>query len=238
MTNVDVVIVSWAKNDNLHKVTKTGINSLFNSESDIKFHVYVVESNPLVIYDEYNNNDKGHTCQTIHPEDKSFGYHKYLNLGRKQGDSKYVVLCNNDLTYESGWASKIVQQMEDKPFILSASPWCPQTQGDNSRYEDKQVFYGHTVRGELAGWCIFQKREIYETIGDLDEEFTCWYCDNDYGMTLLSKGVIHALVVGSVVNHHENQIGKTIGSFEDDTIRDITFLQGHKFEKKWRAVKA
>jgi|LakMenEpi03Aug12_release.lakeMendotaPanAssembly.Ray.scaffolds.fasta_scaffold375415_2 GT2 family glycosyltransferase len=238
MTNVDVVIVSWAKNDNLHQVTKKGIDSLLKSESNIRFHIYVVESNPDTKYDEYNQNEFGHTCRTIHPEDKTFGYHKYLNLGRKQGDSKYVVLCNNDLTYESEWASKIVEQMEQKPYILSASPWCPQTQGANTQVLDKKIFFGHNVRGELAGWCIFQKREIYETIGDLDEEFTCWYCDNDYGMTLLSKGIIHALVVESVVNHHEKTIGKTIESYEGDKIRDITVLQGHKFEKKWRKVQA
>jgi len=232
MKNVDVVIISWAKDEELRSITKNGLDTLFDSSNDIAFHAYIVESNRDVNYDEYNQIKWMHSTTTIYPEDTSFGYHKYLNIGRKAGHSEYVVLCNNDLTYEKGWADKIIEAMESKPSIMSASPWCPQTQGSNQNVSGL-VFNGYRVRGELAGWCIFQKRSIYELIGDLDEQFTHWYCDNDYGMTLQTKGITHSLVTDSVVNHHDKILGKTHEIFDNEYQRNTTVLQAEKFESKW-----
>ena len=49
-----------------------------------------------------------------------------LNLGIKAGKSQYVVLCNNDLTFEKNWASIIINAMQLDKDLLSASPFCPQ----------------------------------------------------------------------------------------------------------------
>lgn len=222
MRNVDVVIISWAKNDELKNVTKNGLDTLFNSASgDVSFHAYVVESNPDVNYDEYNQNKWMHSCRTIHPEDKTFGYHKYLNIGVGEGSSEYVVLCNSDLTYEKDWASHIINEMEKDPYILSASPWCPQTQGSNSNVKD-MVFKGYRIRAELAGWCIFQQRVIYDLIGKLDEDITFWYSDNIYADELEARKIKHCLVCSSVVNHHDGNIGKTGESLDGETMLKYT----------------
>jgi hypothetical protein len=54
MKNVDVVIISWAKNDELLKVTTDGLDSLFQSDlDDIAFHAYVVESNYESLYEHH-----------------------------------------------------------------------------------------------------------------------------------------------------------------------------------------
>ena len=52
MKHVDVVIISWAKDDALLQVTKDGLNSLFKSEDDIAFHAYIIESNKDIRYEE------------------------------------------------------------------------------------------------------------------------------------------------------------------------------------------
>lgn len=233
MKNVDVVIISWAKNEELLQVTRNGLDSLFKSEpnDDVTFHAYIVESNPDVNYDEYNRTYRRHTCTTIHPN-QEFGYHKFLNIGRRAGNSPYVVLCNSDLTYENGWSSEIIRVMEFFPDILSASPWCPQTQGSNQEHIGK-IYEGHRVRGELAGWCIFQQRKIYEQIGELDERFKFWYCDNDYSMDLQSKKIRHVLVPSSVVNHHEKNLGKTGETLNQQEQYNITMAQAEVFEQKW-----
>jgi hypothetical protein len=222
MKNVDVVIISWAKDDYLKDVTKKGLDSLFQSESEeIAFHAYVIESNPLVDYNEYQNIGERHTCTTIHPEDKIFGYNKYLNIGVNQGKSEYVALCNNDLVYEKNWASEIIKVMDEFPDLLSASPWCPQTQGDNKNHEGK-TYIGYRIRVEVAGWCIFQNREIYQIIEKLDESLTFWYSDNIYSDEIRIRGIKHGLVANSLVNHHENNIGKTCQTLESETIRSYT----------------
>jgi GT2 family glycosyltransferase len=139
------------------------------------------------------------------------------------------------LTYEKGWASSITEVMETYPDILSASPWCPQTQGDNSPHV-RNVYEGHRVRGELSGWCIFQQRKIYDIIGELDERFRFWYCDNDYSMELQTKGIRHVLIPSSVVNHHENNLGKTGVTLTPEEQYNITSAQENIFKEKWEKL--
>ena len=232
MKHVDVIIISWAKDDSLLQVTRDGLDSLFKSDSeDIQFHAYIVESNSDVNYDHFNRTYKRHTATTIHPI-VPFGYHRYLNIGRKEGVSPYVVLCNSDLTYEKNWASKIIEVMDANPKFLSASPWCPQTQGDN-RPHAGNIFEGYEVRGELAGWCIFQQRKIYDILGELDEQFTFWYCDNDYAMELQKNGISHCLVADSIVNHHDDYLGNTGSTLTAEQQHEITYAQTEIFQKKW-----
>jgi choline kinase len=159
MKHIDVVIISWAKNEELVQVTKDGLNSLFENDKGITYHVYIVESNKDIKYENMEEYQRKwmHTIETIYT-DETFGYNKYLNIGRRLGKSPYVALCNSDLIYEEDWATKIIEQMEVHD-ALSSSPWCPQTQGPNTTHLHN-VYQGHRVRGELAGWCIVQKREI------------------------------------------------------------------------------
>lgn len=231
MKNVDVVIISWARNEELRKITKDGLDTLFESESEIAFHAYIVETNPDVNYNEYNEFKWMHSCTTIHPNSE-FGYHKFLNIGRRAGSSPYVVLCNSDLTYEKGWATEIIKVMEELPKFQSASPWCPQTQGSNETHKEN-VYEGYRVRGELAGWCIFQQRSIYDTINELDERFEFWYCDNDYAIQLHAAGISHGLVANSVVNHHGESLGKTGKTLTSNEQEKITTCQSAIFTKKY-----
>lgn len=233
MKNVDVVLISWAKDEKLKKVTIDAINSLITENSEVIYHIYIVESNHSVRYEDISNeiNILNHTINTIHP-DVPFGYHRYLNIGRKAGNSKYVCLCNNDLIFDKDWAKHIISLMEANPTILSASPWCPQTQGDNKEYM-QNVYIGYRVRGEIAGWCIFQQRKIHEVIGDLDERFEFWYADNDYSMTLQKHNVRHALVPASVVHHHQSDIGKTGETLDNNKKKEYTADQQKVYLEKW-----
>ena len=235
MKHVDVVIISWARNEELLKVTKDGLDSLFRSDSkDVAFHAYVIESNPEINYKEYDEKSWMHSCTTIHPE-VPFGYHRYLNIGRRAGNSPYVVLCNSDLTYEKNWAMNIINVMNSYPQILSASPWCPQTQGSNKDHISN-IYQGYRIRGELAGWCIFQQRKIYDIIGELDEDFIFWFCDNDYALDLMTKKIGHCLVPSSVVNHHDGNLGKTGKTLTPEQQNEITNVQETVFSKKWEKL--
>src|SRR5262249_32908840 len=206
-------------------VTKEGLDTLFASEDGgVAFHAYIVESNPLVNYDEYNKISHVHSSTTIRPTGE-FGYHRYLNLGRKAGHSPYVALCNSDLTFEKGWASEIIKGLDQHPGALSASPWCRLTLGDNAPHIGK-TYPGYRIRQEVAGWCIVQQRRIHDIIGDLDERFKFWYCDDDYALELKTRGVVHILVPSSVVNHHNYaRVGKTAGTLSSQEQDEITFAQ-------------
>lgn len=227
MTEVDIIIISFAKTKELKIITERGLQSLLESD-DVKFNVFVVESNKEVNYDEYVN------TKTIYT-DEPFGYNKYLNIGVAQGSAPFVCLCNSDLTYEKGWATEIILQMGLNPEIMSASPFCPQTQNIND-WNKSEVYEGTTIRRELAGWAIFIRRKLFNDIENLfDERFVFWYADNDYGMTLKKHGIIHVLVPTSVVNHHDKNLGKT-GDFvlTQEEKNNYTAGQYKVFQDKWK----
>lgn len=76
---IDIVIISWAKDDVLFKLTCSTLDTLFASEdpSEVKFNVFVVETNRDVVYDYPST-------KTLYPE-PPYGYNKYCNFGRKAG---------------------------------------------------------------------------------------------------------------------------------------------------------
>ena len=222
---VDMVILSWAKDDALKEITERGIRSCIESDPSVQFNFYVVESNPSVAYD----------VTTIHPE-TDFGYHKFMNIGVREGDAKYVCLCNNDLTYETGWATEIINVMESQPYIQSASPWCPQTQGSNEEHKDK-LYAGYGVRNEVAGWCIFQQRSIYEHIGELCEDVEFWFSDNLYAEQIKLNKIPHVLVANSVVNHHDGILGKTASTIDEETKQKYMMGQEEKYKQSITKLK-
>ena len=234
MGKVDIVIVSYAKDDYCKNLTENCIKSLFHSEDDKDlFNVIVVESEPGVKWEE-----KFTQNVTTYEAPLPYGYHKFLNFGRKKGNSEWVALCNNDLQFTINWFSKILKANKENPDVISFSPICPMTQTLYGINPHTGIHLGYEIRKQISGWCIVHKREIYEKTGDLDERFYHWFCDNDYAMTLQEVGLKHALVTDSIVIHHEKNIGKTTERVVEtnDEMYRLTMGSQSIFQKKWEKI--
>lgn len=226
---IDIVILSYSANQDLYNETKKCLDSLFSSEENSQdlFKVYVLESQEGISWNDYPN------TKTVDPP-KPYGYHKYMNFGRKLGSNEYVCLCNNDLIFKNGWASEILKFAKDNPDFYSFSPLCPKTQPLYGIRENSGSYIGYEIRKHVSGWCIFQRRDIYEIIGDLDERFTHWFSDNDYSLTLKVNGLKHCLVSSSVVEHHDKNIGKTGPAvLSQNEMYQATMGSQEIFIKKW-----
>lgn len=219
---MDIVIISDARSEALHRLTLQGLRSLYTSEPDIRFNTVVVESNKEITYDMPH-------VQTVHPE-VPFGYHRYLNLGRKMGHAEFVCLCNNDLLFHPGWCKALISEMEKDRHLLSTSPYCQRTFTKYNIMPRTGLHHGYTVRRQVAGWCIFQRRNIYDIIGDLDEQFTFWFADNDYAETLRHHRVKHALVTNALVTH---EASTTLNILPGEERLALTRLQEALFKQKW-----
>lgn len=225
---IDVVIISFAKSPEFKKLTMDTVDTLFSSDRQIQFKVYIVESNKDEEYLEYKTRDN---IEIIYPSVK-FGYHRYLNIGIAAGTNPYVCLCNNDLLFRTNWATHILKAMRKDPKLLSTSPFSNKPHRTIFKLSaDNLVDYGYIVRRHVAGWCIFQKREIYQKIGKLDERFEFWYADNDYAESIKRKGIKHALVRNSVVDHIESA---TLNSINKADQLKLTRQQLKIFENKWK----
>jgi len=222
-TNIDIIILSYSKTEYLKDLTIQCISTLLASEdpNKIHFNVLVMESNKELKPYQFENST------TIYPDEK-FGFHKYLNIGIKMTTSPYVCLCNNDLIFHKNWASEIVKAMDNDPAMLSATPYCPNFHKKEGFPENAPPFQGYF--GVLIGWCIFVKREIFDTIGMLDENFVFWYCDYDFSNTLEKYKVKNCLISTSFVTH--------LGSESIDTVdkkqhKKLTQLPRMYFSYKW-----
>jgi GT2 family glycosyltransferase len=225
---IDIIILSYAKTEELKQTTFNCIESLASSEDvrEIVFETLVIESNKQMQLYQYPG------TKTIYP-DTAFGYNRYMNIGIGMTHNFYVCLCNNDLIFHHGWASEILKTFHRYPKIESANPYSELfnydtriRNGDNVILRDKNL----NVNGILMGWCIFVKRSIFDKIGLLDEQFTFWYADNDYDMTLRKHRIKHALVKSSSVTHLACQSHDLLL----DRKEELTTGQEAIFKNKWR----
>jgi GT2 family glycosyltransferase len=222
-TEIDIIILSFAKNEKLKSITEQCISSLIASENkeEIKFNVVVIESQKEMEPFQYPN------TKTIYPEE-GFGYHRYMNIGIEMTFSKYVCLCNNDLRFHKGWASEILKAFHKYYDLSSASPFCSLHHPKMGFEENNGLYTGYRSRYEVAGWCLFLKRDVLRLTGKLDENYQFWCADNDYANTLAALKLRHALVSSSVVDHLDSC---TLDSQAEETA--IASSEFFYLEKKW-----
>lgn len=226
MTDIDVIILSAARTPELKRTTEDALESLLTSEDPdtVRFHLIVIESCPEAAMTGYNG------AQTMTPSEP-FGYHRYMNIGIRAGNAPFVCMCNNDLVFHHGWATEILKALAQDPNLMSASPYCGYFHGSVLPSPSEAVITGYQNGIHVAGWCLFARRSVFQTIGALDERFIFWFCDDDYRLTLKEHGLAHALVTTSRVDH----LGSRTLNAEQDSGRKnrITRRQALLFHYKW-----
>lgn len=224
-TEVDIIILSYAQNAALQAITEACINSLIESEDPvkIKFNIIVIESQKESAPFQYK-----HT-KTIYPEGE-FAYNKFLNIGIEMTSSKYICLCNNDLIFHRSWATEILKSYNKYYDLSSASPACSIHHPKMGFELNNGDYSGYRSRYEVAGWCLFLKRDVFRIIGKLDENYKFWCADNDYSNMLSVSRLKHALISSSIVDHLD---GATLNSQMEERQKELTASEFFYFEKKW-----
>ncbi len=220
---IDVIILSYAKNTYLKGLTEQTITTLIQSEDPkkIEFHILVIESEKSLYPFQFEHS------KTIYPKEK-FGFNKYLNIGLSITNNKFVCLCNNDLIFYQNWASEILAAMEQDDTILSANPYCLNYHQTKGFTPDTLPIEGYS--GAFTGWCFFVKRTIFNIIGKLDEKLIFWYCDNDYLQLLLKYKIKNVLVPTSFIRHLGSESLKDI---DQKKYNKLTLLPQIYYNYKW-----
>ena len=226
--NIDIIILSYSKNDELKALTQQTIDTLLLSERPEKLHfeILVIESEKKISPFQFKGS------KTIYPKEP-FGFHRYLNIGINQSNNEYICLCNNDLIFGDNWASELIKYFDYYPQLMSANPICPNFEPTKKIINSKNMVWANKnniFEGVLTGWCIFVRRSIFDKIGLLDERFEFWYADRDYGKTLLKHGVKHALIPSAIVEHLGSKSHKAIN---ENVYNHYTLTQHQIFLNKW-----
>lgn len=221
---VDVICLTKTSNRDLWVITDTAIDMLHDSEKNYQFKVHLVESENQP-YSNYKN-----ITNYIKPNE-SFNYNRFINLCKPYLTSDWVLIINNDIRFERGWFSKIVEVHSRRQDIESFSPKCPILYSKYYRGHfvgtDEEYHENYKVSEFLSGWCYVMKKRVFDIVYPWDEQFDLYYQDNDYAEKIKSLGIKHALVRDSIVSHLGSQtIDKKFNKakFEEDEL---------KFRKKW-----
>jgi hypothetical protein len=223
---VDVIILTNSDVNSFY--CHRTIHTLLNSETEIEFNIIVVESgtNHEHIY-------KG-LCNTyLHPNEK-FNYNRFLNFGSKYCKGEWVVISNDDVSYELEWFSQILKVHHQRPDIKSFSPrdplffmafWANTFISREHTYQES-----YQVSKFLMGWCLIIKMDAFKEICPFDELFDMYYQDNDYAETIKSKGIKHALVKNSIVSHYNTLNIRVL----EVTAKPKMEEDEQKFRNKWK----
>jgi len=222
---IDIIILSYAQTEELKQTTINCVNSLVNSENSeiINFNTIVIESEKSLSPYQYLH------CKTIYT-DLKFGYHRYMNFGISLSSSPFICLCNNDLIFHENWASEILKPFHQFVDVLSASPVCSNHHTKMGFKLNDGLKLGYRIGFEVAGWCLFVKRDIFRLIGKLDENYSFWFSDDDYANTLYVLNITHVLVTSSIVDH---LYSKTLFLQTEERQVELTEKEEFYFGKKW-----
>ena len=220
MKNIDIVILSYAKDEKLKKVTEYCINTLLKSETNFHFDIVVVESMPGIVYNA--------PVKTLHLiNEPVFNYNRFANAGIDFGHNENIVFCNNDLEFKRGWATELFKYDYDSMSPISL------TSGSQAKFrQSKQPIFGYDIAQHISGWCIATKRSIWKAIGGLNEDYTFWFSDNIYAEQLKQHKLDHFLVPTSVVNHLDGG-SNTLNTVDRVLKEDMTYNQARKYNKKY-----
>lgn len=224
---VDVIILSYAKEDSVIFMNNECIDSINNSTTEHKFNIILIETESTKTYEYRQDN------VTVIQPNEEFNYNKFLNIGLKYCNNDWVLISNNDTIYHRWFLEKLLEANEQDNELLSMSPMDDSWHRHAIFNKDFDIHYGHRTSYEIAGWSILINKSVLNRIGDFDEEFKFWYQDNDYANTLLSNNIKHALITKSKVTHLLSKSHKFIDRGKKFEMTDGL---GVKFNKKWNNI--
>ncbi len=182
--------------------------------------------------------------------DKNYGFVKAVNAGLYQSDAEYVVFLNNDTAVTPEWFERLKYPFDHNPSVRISGPltdtdgsWQGWRNVKNKMYfdlpiidnmHDKDInsllykFFGNTYKSVnmVAFFCTLFKRELFDEIGFLDEDYGIGLADDDDICWKTKKlGYDVVLVPNLLVHHYHRTTFKKLYSqnelqkCQDDNIR-------------------
>jgi GT2 family glycosyltransferase/glycosyltransferase involved in cell wall biosynthesis len=237
---VSILIVSY----NNHALTTACIESVLRNSMHPNIEVIVV--------DNASTDGSREMLESLHDDrvqvllnDENAGFAAANNQALRLATGTYVVLLNNDTVVPRGWLPRILRHLEDPQIGLAVA--VTNFSGNESRIdvpydtvEEMLRFADHYMRehdGErfdirvAAMYCVGMRRDVYETVGLLDEHFAIgMFEDDDYSHRVRLAG-FRVICAEDVFVHH---IGQASFSKLTPEAYDALWKRNQAyFEEKW-----
>lgn len=227
----DIVIPSW-------NCSEYAVNCLLS----IKAH----SENYRVVF--IDNGSTEHEFNIVHQvlydmphllirNQENLGFIKATNAGIKASNAPYVVLMNNDTEAVPGWLGKLVQPLREHREVGLSGPLTTTPLSWQGKYPKDRQGYEIRERGMLAFFCTMFKREVFNTVGLLDENFGVGFGDDDdYCHRALQHEYKLALVRDLIIpHHHRTTFKKKYSEFAIKRMQDSAldqYYRKHNIKRK------
>ena len=206
------------------------IDSITTKSSYENYEIIVIENNSVneETFSYYETISKHPAIKVIKYEGE-FNYSKINNLGAKEANGKYLILLNNDTEVVTrNWIEELLMyaQRDDVGAVgcmLYYEDYAIQHAGiviglgahrtaghthyrmgkDNLGYMGR-LCYAQNVSA-VTGACMMTKKELYESVGGLDEEFKVALNDVDYCLRLRELGKLNVFTPFAELFHYESK---------------------------------
>lgn len=174
------------------------------------------------------------------------GFAAANNQGLARATGERFVLLNNDTIVPHGWLTPLIRHLDD-PTVGAVGPVTNRI-GNEAQIETSYRTYGELERfareytrghaGEcfeipmLTMFCFATRRETYDRVGPLDEQYhIALFEDDDYAMRLRSGGY-RLICAEDVFVHHFG--GATLGSLlPPGESQALLRANRDRFQRKW-----
>lgn len=178
--------------------------------ANVPCHIVVMESDTEAAERGFVYSGGTAKVETIVPS-QPFNFNKFYNIGMARlEDSELLLFLNNDLIFNEFSIHRTVEFFTKYPELMSATPIDPDYSTHKKCLGITEPIWGYKVKNQVCGWAVFARREVFDKIGNWDEQFIFWYQDNDYANTIQAAGLKHALLPTVFVFHLENKSHKVI----------------------------
>ncbi len=239
-----VIVVTY---NNL-ALTRLCLESVFRNTEHLNYEVIVVDNNSTDGTPEYLRlaaQQQERLRIIINQENR--GFSKANNQGIAVSTGEHLVLLNNDTIVPPGWLNRLVRHLED-PEVGLVGPVTNKIGNEamiNVTYRSwremetfaRQQCFSHERQVAdirmLAMFCVAMRRDLFEEIGPLDEQYGVgMFEDDDYSLRVRGKGY-RVICAADVFVHHFGQasFSKLI---EEGIYKSVFDENRRRFEAKWQ----
>lgn len=236
---------------------KVCINSILEKTTYSNYEIIVVENNSkkeetFKYYEEIEQNEK---IKVVYYSEKKFNYSKIINFGVSKATGEYIMQLNNDTELITpNWLEELLGYAERKDIgAVGVKLYYPDNTIQHNGViigiggvgghimknlpKDQRAYFARDTfvqnLSAVTAACIISRKEIYEEVGYMDEDFEVAFNDLDFCLKIREKGYLIIIDPYVELIHYES---KSRGY--EDTPEKIKRFQGeiNKFQEKWEDI--
>ena len=255
---ISIVIANKDHIDDLSRC----INSILEKSTYDNYEIIVVENNSTEektfdYYKQIENNAKITVVTYKAEEGEGFNYSKVNNFGASFAKGDYILLLNNDTEVITvNWIEELLMyaQREDVACVGAKLYYPDKTiqhagvvlklgvhrTAGHSHYMQHRENLGYMGRlcytqdvSAVTGACLLVKKELYDKVNGLSEDFAISLNDVDFCLKLRKEGFLNVFTPFAELYHYESasrgsdMVGKNAERYN---------AESEHFRKKWKEV--